>query len=273
MPTFAVGDVQGCHETLEALLAECGFREGTDRLWFVGDLVNRGPASLAVLRRVRDLGKSAVVVLGNHDMHLLAVAAGIRPEKARDTFDDVLAAPDRDDLLDWLRYRPLLHRERDRLLVHAGLHPDWTPRQAARLARKAGAVLRGREWPKILAASYDSDLNRWHDGLDGILGLAAAVRVFVKIRVLTEDGRIDDEFTGAPDERPAGTIPWYEIEGRRSEKATVVFGHWAALGFHRAPGILALDTGCVWGGELTAVRLEDGEVFRATRVEPTPRRE
>ncbi|MHC4471786.1 MAG: symmetrical bis(5'-nucleosyl)-tetraphosphatase [Planctomycetota bacterium] len=268
MATFAVGDVQGCRETLEALLDRCGFRPDRDRLWFVGDLVNRGPDSLGVLRLVRELGEAAVAVLGNHDLHLLAVAHDLRPTKPQDTFHDVLEAPDREDLLDWLRRRPILHREWDHVLVHAGLHPAWPVKLADTLARGVEAALKGSEFETVLARSYDAGLDRWEPKLDETERLATAIRVFAKMRVVRGDGRIDHDFTGDPEECPPGTRPWFLAEGRATADLTIVFGHWAALGYREAPGILALDSGCVWGGELTAVRLEDRSVWQVGRTEP-----
>jgi bis(5'-nucleosyl)-tetraphosphatase (symmetrical) len=267
MATFAVGDVQGCDESLSALIEKCGFRADRDRLWLVGDLVNRGPRSLEVLRRVRALGDAAVSVLGNHDLHLLAVADGIRPEKPKDTFGDVLRAPDRDNLLAWLRRRPILHREGEHVMVHAGLHPTWSVDSAEALAREVEAALRAPDYEEVLAASYDHSIDRWDSAMEGTERLAAAIRIFAKIRVVWPDGVIDDDFAGGPEARPPGTTPWFDVEGRASADATVVFGHWASLGYREAPGILALDTGCVWGGELTAVRLRDREVWQVPRVE------
>jgi bis(5'-nucleosyl)-tetraphosphatase (symmetrical) len=237
--TWVIGDVQGCADALERLLAALPFDPARDRLWFAGDLVNRGPDNLGVLRRVRGLGDRAVTVLGNHDVHLLSVAAGQRKARGRDTLADVLAAPDRDELLTWLRSRPLLHQEDGHLLVHAGLHPDWSIDDAVRRARRA---------EPLLAAGQLEDAFHGKVGRD--LG------VFVSIRTVHDDGTLCD-FNGAPAEAPKGCRPWFSHPKRKSRGTTVVFGHWAALGLHLGEDAICVDTGCVWGRKLAAVRLED----------------
>jgi bis(5'-nucleosyl)-tetraphosphatase (symmetrical) len=238
--------VQGCALTLERLLGRVAFDPARDRLWFVGDLVNRGPRSLDVLRRVRALGDRAVVVLGNHDLHLLARAAGVAGRKSRETLAEVLAAPDRDALLAWLRTRPLLHREDGFVLVHAGLRPEWTVDEAGQRARAVEAGLRGERFAEVVAGRAGA--------------LSDDLAVFVRLRTILADGRLGD-FHGPPAEAPAGATPWFAVRGRRHRDATVVFGHWAALGLHLADGVIGLDTGCAWGRALTAVRLDDRAVF------------
>jgi bis(5'-nucleosyl)-tetraphosphatase (symmetrical) len=233
---YAVGDVQGCFRTLERLLRRIRFDPGGDRLWLAGDLVNRGPRSLEVLRLARGLGESLVCVLGNHDVHLLGLALGVRPRKRADTLDAVLGAPDRDELVDWLRRRPLLHREDGRLLVHAGLQPAWTAAEAEDVARSLERRLRGRD--------------------------ALALQTFTLLRTCARDGRPCRDFSGPPDEAPKGCHPWFTVPGRRAADTLVVCGHWAALGLRREGNVLALDTGCVWGGPLSAVRLDDGTLFQ-----------
>jgi bis(5'-nucleosyl)-tetraphosphatase (symmetrical) len=263
MAVYAIGDVQGCDRTLGRLLDRIGFDPENDRLWFAGDLVNRGPGSLGVLRRVRALGDSAVTVLGNHDLHLLARAAGVRERSAKDTLEEVLAAPDRDELLDWLRRRPLLHRDGDFVLVHAGLIPAWTVDEAAALAAEVEAMLRGPE-PERLYAEMQRKKRNWDPSLNGSKRLAAIVRVMTRVRVCTEDGQVHEPFTSGPDEAPEGTRPWFDMPDRRSADHVLVTGHWAALGRRLMPSVLALDSGCIWGRELSAVRLDD----RAAFVEP-----
>lgn len=260
MATYAIGDVQGCAATLDRLLARLPLRRG-DRLWFVGDLVNRGPGSADVLRTVRGLGARAVVVLGNHDLHLVARAAGLTGAKRRDTLDDVLAAPDRDALCAWLRTRPLLHREGDHVLVHAGLLPAWTTAAAQRLAAAATTALRGAAG-SALAAECERPPDQAPGRLRGVARHAAVGATLTSLRTVRADGTPDWRFKGAPARAPRGHVPWFAAPGRRSAGVTVVFGHWAALGLHLDERVVAIDTGCVWGDALTAVRLEDRRVFQ-----------
>ncbi len=257
MPTYAIGDIQGCFSTLQRLLTRIGFDPARDRLWLAGDLVNRGPRSLEVLRWAAAHERALVSVLGNHDLHLLGAAAGLRPPKPKDTLEQVLSAPDADPLLAWLRQRPLLHRDGDWALVHAGLHPDWTLADAERLARAIEGELRGAGWRDLLAALYGG----------GSGELEQALRVFTLMRVVRADGALDLEFNGPPAERPEGTTPWFELPSRRPPGTRVVFGHWAALGLHVTPSAVGLDTGCVWGKTLTAFRLEDGAIAQERRVD------
>lgn len=257
MPTYAIGDVQGCYLTLRRLLTRVGFDPGRDRLWFAGDLVNRGPRSLETLRWAAAHEQALVSVLGNHDLHLLGAAAGLRRPRPQDTLAQVLSAPDADALLGWLRQRPLLHREREWVLVHAGLHPAWTLADAERLARAIERELRGEGWRDLLAALYGG----------GAGELERALRAFTLMRVVRADGALDLEFNGPPAERPAGTSPWFELPSRRPPGARVVFGHWAALGLYVSPSAVGLDTGCVWGRTLTAFRLEDGAITQEPRVD------
>jgi bis(5'-nucleosyl)-tetraphosphatase (symmetrical) len=260
MATYAIGDVQGCAATLDRLLATVPLR-ADDRLWFVGDLVNRGPASLAALRTVRGFGERAVVVLGNHDLHLVARAAGLVGAKKRDTIEDVLAAPDGDELCAWLRTCRILHRDADTLLVHAGLPPEWTTARALELAAAAEAALAGPNGAAIAAASIQ--LPRQPPArLEGAARHAAVIATLTTLRTVRPDGTPDWEFKGAPRDAPRGNIPWFVAPGRRSADATIVFGHWSALGLHLGDGVIGIDTGCVWGSALTAIRLEDRRVFQ-----------
>jgi bis(5'-nucleosyl)-tetraphosphatase (symmetrical) len=268
MATYAIGDVHGCFETLQRLLRRVGYDPGRDRLWFVGDLINRGPGSLAMLRWAAEQGDRIVVVLGNHDLHLLARAAGVSGAKRRDTLEEILEAPDRDDLLAWLQGRPLVHREGELLLVHAGLFPEWTADQAESLARDVEARLRGEKAAKLLAAAEQKAPVRWKEGLSGMERSQVALAGFARLRTLEADGRLCAEFSGPPALAPKGCRPWFDVPGRRSAGATVIFGHWAALGLKIGKGIAALDTGASWGRELTALRLDDWRVFQESTQEP-----
>ena len=258
MARYAVGDVQGCCDELKALLARSRFSADRDELWFVGDLVNRGPASLETLRFVRALGANATVVLGNHDLHLLALAFGSkRKSKDGDTLDDILEAPDRDQLLEWLLGRPIAVYDEPRgdLLVHAGLAPDWTARQAAKLAREVEAVL--RDDPRTLFdGMYGNKPDRWNDNLRGMDRLRFIINVFTRMRFCEADGTLDLKAKGKPGEQAARLLPWFDVPGRKSANVRIVCGHWSTLGLVRRRDLLALDTGCVWGGALTAVDLD-----------------
>ena len=255
MTRYAIGDVQGCDEELRALLARLRFSADRDRLWFVGDLVNRGPGSLETLRLVRSLGDNAVVVLGNHDLHLLAVALGAHRRRKSDTLDEVLAAADRDELLEWLATRPLAHAEGDDLMVHAGVVPQWTPGQTVSLANEVSAALR-RDPRGLFEHMYGNEPDRWDEQLGGMDRLRFVINVLTRLRVCTADGRIDVSIKGVPPPPPSPLRPWFEWAQRATGAARVIFGHWSALGLVQRPGILGLDTGCVWGGSLTAQDLD-----------------
>lgn len=262
MATYAIGDVQGCMDELEALLAACAFDHDRDRLWFVGDLVNRGPASLEVLRYVKRLGSSAIVVLGNHDLHLLCVAEGFAKGRPDDTLDEALEADDRVELLDWLRTRQLMHAEAGWVLVHAGLLPQWTVARALELAREVEAALRGPGYREMLARLYGSEPHAWSDTLAGPDRIRVIVNAMTRMRFCTESGEMEFRSKGTLADAPAGYRAWFDVPHRRSADATVVCGHWSALGLRIERGLLALDTGCIWGGALSAVRLEDRRLFQ-----------
>jgi bis(5'-nucleosyl)-tetraphosphatase (symmetrical) len=252
---YAIGDLQGCDQELRALLKLLKFYADRDRLWFVGDLVNRGPGSLETLRLVRALGDNAIVVLGNHDLHLLAVAHGTERKRKSDTLDALLSAPDRDALLGWLSTRALAHAEGSDLMVHAGLVPQWTAQQALILAREVEAAL-ARDPRALFAHMYGNDPDRWRDDLKGEERLRFVINVLTRLRVCTPDGRVDLTMKGEPPPPPSPLRPWFELERRQSRDTRIIFGHWSALGFVRRNGVVGLDTGCVWGGALTAFDLD-----------------
>jgi bis(5'-nucleosyl)-tetraphosphatase (symmetrical) len=271
MATYAIGDVHGCFETLQRLLRRIQYDRRLDRLWLVGDLVNRGPRSLDVLRWAVAEEDRSVVVLGNHDLHLLGLNWGISSLKRRDTLDELLAAPDRDDLLEWLRRRPLFHREDGHALVHAGLFPSWSLEKAQRLAREVEAWLQGDRAAELVEAVDRKAPERWKGGLEGLERVRIALAGFARLRTIDEDGRMCAEFSGPPREAPKGCVPWFAVAGRKSAgEGRIVFGHWAALGLWRHGGVDALDTGCAWGRALTALRLDDGEVFQEPSGETSP---
>ncbi len=256
MTRIAIGDVQGCHAELVGLIARTGFSADRDTLWLTGDLVNRGPASLETLRYVRALGDNAITVLGNHDLHLLAFALGAKRKlKSSDTFEDVLRAPDRDVLLEWLITRPLAHYQQGDLLIHAGLVPQWTVEQTLSLAREVEAALR-KDPRALFEKMYGDEPDRWSDSLAGAERLRFAINVLTRLRVCTAEGRVDLKMKGPASEVRAPFRPWFAHGNRRSRDARVIFGHWSALGLVQEHGVVGLDTGCVWGGALTALDLE-----------------
>jgi bis(5'-nucleosyl)-tetraphosphatase (symmetrical) len=258
---IAIGDVQGCHAELLQLLERCKYSADRDRLWFTGDLVNRGPSSLATLRYVRSLGDNAITVLGNHDLHLLALALGAkRKPKSGDTLEDVLNARDRDVLIEWLLTRPLAHFDETSgdLLVHAGVVPQWSVDQTLSLAREVEAALRSN--PRTLFNTmYGDEPDQWSDSLEGADRLRFAINVLTRLRVCTADGRIDLKMKGPASEIRAPYRAWFEHEKRRTRDARVIFGHWSALGLVHRKNVIGLDTGCVWGGALTALDLDADE--------------
>lgn len=255
MATYAIGDVQGCSATLKRLVKAIGFNPAKDKLRFVGDLVNRGPDNLGVLRFVKGLGKNAETVLGNHDLHLLARASGASLAKELDTLDDVLQAKDRSELVEWLASKPLVLSEEGRLFVHAGFPPTWTPSDALRENRRLQLLLRDPEERVRLIGREGSD---------------AALKAMTSMRTIKNDGSLC-KYSGPPKDAPDGCKPWFEHPDRKTRGTTVVFGHWSALGFKQGRDYVALDTGCVWGESLTAIRLEDGKVHSERCVDPVER--
>ena len=267
MATYAIGDIQGCYRTLQLLLKRVRFDTADDRLWLVGDLVNRGPRSLKVLRWVREQGDRVTVVLGNHDLHLLGRAFETRASKSRDTLDPILKAPESTELVDWLLRRPLLHREGEFVLVHAGLLPSWTLERAGELAREVEMVLAGPKPRRLLQALVDARPPAWREGLDEEDRWRVTVQALTRLRTCREDDRVCEGFSGPPEQAPDGCRPWFERRDDHAAGVTVVCGHWATLGLRLQPGLMALDSGCVWGRVLTAVRLEDREVFQEPLAE------
>ena len=259
MATYAVGDVQGCYGALRRLLDTLAFDPTRDSLWLAGDLVNRGPDSLATLRFIRELGSAARCVLGNHDLHLLAVAAGGKPGR-RDTLDELLHAPDRDELLHWLRQQPLIQRSDDGrwLMLHAGLPPQWTIEQALACASEAETALRGDQHAELLRRMYGDQPDRWHPDLAGIPRLRFIINSLTRLRYCDREGRLDAGPKGRPGSQHPGLLPWFAVPGRRSADQDIVFGHWSTLGQVHWPEhrVWGLDTGCIWGGQLTALDLD-----------------
>ena len=266
MATYAIGDIQGCYQELLELLDRVNFDEKNDRLWLTGDIVNRGPGSLEVMRLIRRL--DAVMVLGNHDLHLLAIAAGKVKLRKKDTLQPVLEAPDSAELLSWLIKRPLLHRDQDLAytLIHAGLPPQWDISQAHSCAHEVEQTLQGDDAPEYFAHMYGDQPDLWSEDLQGWDRLRFITNCFTRLRYCDPDGRISMRDKGPPGRQPEPLLPWYQVNGRRSAGETIIFGHWATirLGTEQdfsSAGVHAIDTGCIWGGELTAMRLEDRKYF------------
>jgi bis(5'-nucleosyl)-tetraphosphatase (symmetrical) len=258
MAVYAIGDVQGCYDEFRGLLDRLAFDPARDRLWLTGDLVNRGPGSLATLRFVRALGDAATTVLGNHDLHLLAVASSAgRGLRRGDTLDEILGAPDRDELLHWLERRPLLWRDTSLgwTMVHAGLAPQWDLDTAARCAAEVSAALIASPG-EFYQAMYGNDPDRWSGALAGIERLRFTVNCMTRLRFVAADGRLLLKYKGGLAGAPDGAEPWFRARGRRSAAERIVFGHWSALGYYAGDGVVSLDSGCVWGGALTAQRLD-----------------
>lgn len=262
MATYAIGDIQGCFDSLRRLLDHCAFDPAQDRLWLVGDLVNRGPRSLETLRFVRDLGPAALTVLGNHDLSLLMAAEGFGKRGKGDTFDDILAAPDRDELLYWLRHQRLCYIENGYCLVHAGLLPQWTVAEARDCAAEVEAALTGTNWREFMANMWGSEPAHWQDDLEGWPRLRVIVNAMTRMRFCSTDGVMDFRVKGEVAKAPKGCVPWFQVPGRRSAESVLVTGHWSALGLKILPNLLAIDSGCLWGGALTAIRLEDRALFQ-----------
>ena len=267
MSTYAIGDLQGCYDSLRRLLDVCAFDPQYDRLWLTGDLVNRGPQSLATLRFVRGLGSAVVTVLGNHDLYLLMLAYGAMqgqaaPRRSEHTLDEILTADDREDLLTWLRAQPLCHVEGRDCLVHAGLLPQWSVAQARALAAEVETGLRGEDFRELLAHLWGSEPAVWSEDLQGWARVRCIVNAMTRMRFCSAQGVMEFRSKGETTSAPAGYLPWFAVPGRRSADHRLVTGHWSALGLRQTENHLALDTGCLWGRQLTAVCLEDGRLFQ-----------
>lgn len=257
---YVIGDIQGCLEPLKRLLDILSVGSD-DQLWFTGDLVNRGPHSLEVLRFVKGLGAGARTILGNHDLHLLCIAEELAQPQKGDTLDTILEAADRDELLSWLRSQPLAIREDDYLMVHAGVFPSWSAEQTVRLAQEAQIFLSGPHYRDFLAVMYGNKPNAWDEALTGLDRLRGIINALTRIRLCSPNGIMNFSHKGELADAPPGLIPWFEVPDRITAKNTVIFGHWSAMGLVLRPNLIGVDTGCLWGRTLTAVRLEDRKVF------------
>jgi bis(5'-nucleosyl)-tetraphosphatase (symmetrical) len=253
---YLLGDLQGCCNPLERLLQTIDFSPSRDHLFVLGDLVNRGPDSLGVLRRLRGLGNAATCLLGNHDLHLLAVAHGVRKPHRSDTLDEILHAPDRDEWLNWLRTRRLAVHEHGWLMVHAGVVPQWDAAQTVALAAEVEAMLASPDIGEFLTRMYGNEPDRWHDSLQGVPRWRCVVNSLTRLRFCAQDGTMEFLTKEGAGGAPEGFMPWFEVPGRRTEGTPVAFGHWSTLGLINRDDLLSLDTGCVWGGQLTAVRVD-----------------
>lgn len=255
---YLIGDLQGCCDPLERLLAEIGFSPSRDRIHPLGDLINRGPGSLAVLRRLHGLGNAAVSLLGNHDLHFLAVAHGIRRPHRSDTVGAILDDPQRDHWLDWLRHQHMALHTEGYLMVHAGVVPQWTVAQTLTLAAEVESELRSDHLPTFLQVMYGNEPAQWSDALQGHDRLRFTVNALTRLRFCSPEGRMDFDAKEGLDAAPPGMLPWFDVPGRRTADTPIACGHWSTLGLLSRPDLLAIDTGCVWGGQLTAVRIDGG---------------
>lgn len=262
MATYAIGDIQGCLISFQNLLNHIRFNPTVDRLWLVGDLVNRGPDSLGVLRFVKDLGPSCVIVLGNHDLHLLAVHAGIVPLQKKDTIQSVLKAPDCDELIFWLRQQALLHHESGYVLVHAGILPQWSVEKAKALAEEVECALRSQNYQDPLAVLYRSTACKWREDFSQDERLGFTTNVLTRMRVCSPQGHINLSFKGEPEQTPSGYAPWFSLPPAAPIQDSIIFGHWSALGPFITEQHIGIDGGCIWGRELMAFCLDDKKVHR-----------
>jgi bis(5'-nucleosyl)-tetraphosphatase (symmetrical) len=255
---YLIGDLQGCCDAFDRLLDQIGFSPSRDRLHVLGDLVNRGPQSLATLQRLQSLGGAATCLLGNHDLHLLAVAAGVRPAHRSDTLSDILAHPQREAWLEFVRHCPLADNAHGWLLVHAGVAPQWSREDTLALADEVHHMLCGPDLPGFLRVMYGNQPAVWHPALQGAERWRFVINVLTRIRFVDAEGRLDLKTKDGADSALPGHRPWFEAPGRRTQGTPIAFGHWSTLGLRNQPDLLALDTGCVWGGALTAVRIDGG---------------
>ena len=268
MSTYAIGDIQGCFKELVQLLDKINFDETNDRLWFVGDIVNRGPDSLEVLNFIMNLGESTIIVLGNHDLHLVAIAEGLAKQKKIDTLAPIITSPDKQQLLAWIRQQPLMHHDKELnfSMIHAGLPPQWEIHQALELASEVNQILSSDDYLSFLNAMYGNNPNAWDENLAGNDRLRYIVNCFTRMRYLNDKNELNFSEKGAPGSQGDHLFPWFTIKGRKSKNDKIIFGHWSTvlLGNIRdfTPyNVYPIDTGCLWDGELTAMRLEDEKLF------------
>lgn len=257
MSIYAIGDIQGCFDELLRLLDAISFDQRNDQLWFAGDLVNRGPKSLETLRFVKSLGESAITVLGNHDLHLLAAACDPNKSTKKSSLNQILEAPDRDELLDWLRHRPLLHTNDTFCLIHAGLPPQWDLNTTRKMALLAEQALRAPDYRIFLRQMYGNTPDLWSPDLKGVARLRFIINCFTRMRYCDSEGRLDFDHAGPPGTQPAHLLPWFEVPNRKNSDSRIVCGHWSSLGYYEGQNCYAIDTGCLWGGQLTALKLGD----------------
>ncbi|SEL58386.1 Bis(5'nucleosyl)-tetraphosphatase, ApaH [Roseateles sp. YR242] len=263
---YLIGDLQGCCDALARLLEKIDFSPSRDRLYLLGDLVNRGPDSLTTLRRLQSLGDAAQCLLGNHDLHLLATAAGVRAPHKSDTLDAILQASDREPLLEWLRQQRVAIQAQGWLMVHAGVVPQWDADQTLALADEVHALLKGPALAEFLPQMYGNEPDRWSEGLVGVERLRFIINVLTRIRFCNAKGKLDFKTKEGLGTAPDGYMPWFDVPGRRTAGQPIAFGHWSTLGLVQRDDLLALDTGCVWGGELTAARVSEGKVLEIIQV-------
>lgn len=268
MARYAIGDIHGCFETFERLLERISFDPTGDRLWLTGDLINGGPDSLRTLRWVVEHQENVDTVLGNHDLHMLAVASGARQMREKDTFSELLKAPDADELLAWLKAQPLVRKQEGYLMVHAALLPQWSAEDALRLSGEAQRMLRSDKAPDFFEHMYGNKPAHWREDLEGHDRLRVVVNAMTRLRTLARTGAMRFDFSGPLEALPAGHTPWFQTSRPAWRDHKVIFGHWSALGLHKVGPICALDSGCVWGGKLTALRLEDEAIFQVTSEMP-----
>jgi bis(5'-nucleosyl)-tetraphosphatase (symmetrical) len=257
MSIYAIGDIQGCFDELLRLLDTISFNEHTDQLWFAGDLVNRGYKSLETLRFIKSLGDSAVSVLGNHDLHLLAASCASKISNKKDTLLPILEAPDRDELIYWLRHRPLFHFNDDFCMVHAGLPPQWDFKKTKKMALLAEQALKDPDYHVFLKQMYGNKPNVWSSSLKGVERLRFIINCFTRMRYCDVNGRLDFIQSGPPGSQPKNLVPWFSVPKRKNADMRIIFGHWASLGYYEGSNCYGIDTGCIWGGQLTAIKLDE----------------
>ena len=272
MPSiWMIGDIQGCCSSLDELLGHPEIAQDPDaRFWFAGDIVNRGPQSLTTLRRLMALEERSVAILGNHDLHLLAIAAGVRRAGKNDTLLEVLEAPDAGEIIDWLRWRPLAHFEAGHLMVHAGVLAKWDVRKTLQLANEVETSLRGNNWQKMLQKMYGDEPSHWKDDHSGGKRFRVIINALTRMRMCTLKGRMVLAIKSAPNHGTPGLVPWFDVPNRATRDVTVVFGHWSTLGLVLRSDVICLDTGCVWGGSLTALRLQDRKLVQVSCRQSAP---